>query len=74
MIWEKLNNPGFNSVEFDGIRNLQGISGLFPNWPRPMAELSSKGDGQIVQRTVAPLPWAHNVVLMQKVKDLGREV
>ena len=20
-VWERLNNPGFNSVEFDGIRN-----------------------------------------------------
>ena len=31
---------------------------------------SQKDDAQIVQRSVAQLPWAHNVVLLQKVKDI----
>ena len=38
--------------------------------PQAAAELNSKGDAQIVQRAVAQLPWAHNVILMQKLKDL----
>lgn len=25
-IWERLNNPGFNSIEFDGIRNQAGLN------------------------------------------------
>ena len=28
------------------------------------------GETQIVQRVVAQLPWAHNVILIQKLKDL----
>jgi predicted nuclease of restriction endonuclease-like (RecB) superfamily len=28
------------------------------------------GETQIMQRIVAQLPWAHNVILIQKIKDL----
>ena len=47
--------------------------------PQPWAEFdpndlaqSAQGSGetQIVQRVVAQLPWAHNVILIQKLKDL----
>jgi predicted nuclease of restriction endonuclease-like (RecB) superfamily len=47
--------------------------------PRPVAELApptveqvpaGEEEAQIAQRTVAQLPWAHNVILIQKVKDL----
>jgi predicted nuclease of restriction endonuclease-like (RecB) superfamily len=47
--------------------------------PQPVAEIdptkpiqSPQGPGkaQIMQRIVAQLPWAHNVVLIQKLKDL----
>ena len=47
--------------------------------PQPVAEFvpndsaqSAQGSGetQIVQRVVAQLPWAHNVILIQKLKDL----
>ena len=47
--------------------------------PQPVAkfvsndsEQSAQGSGetQIVQRVVAQLPWAHNVILIQKLKDL----
>jgi predicted nuclease of restriction endonuclease-like (RecB) superfamily len=38
--------------------------------PRPVAQLPLKGgDAQIWQQAVAQLPWAHNVILIQKVKD-----
>lgn len=38
---------------------------------RTVAELNSqKTDTQIVQQAVAQLPWAHNVILIQKLKDL----
>jgi len=71
-------------------------SGLFLNWPRPVAKLDDtaappvirpqpvaeidptnsiqpsqvSGETQIVQQAVAQLPWAHNVILIQKLKDL----
>ena len=42
-----------------------------PKGPPPVAQLSAESDtAQIWQRAVAQLPWAHNVILIQKVKDL----
>ena len=38
--------------------------------PSPVAKLPAKSDAQIWQRAVAQLTWAHNVILIQKVKDL----
>ena len=47
--------------------------------PQPVAKFVSNdseqsaqvsGETQIVQRVVAQLPWAHNVILIQKLKDL----
>jgi len=45
--------------------------------PRPVAQLSDtaslpvgSADSEIWQRAVAQLPWTHNVILIQKVKDL----
>ncbi len=28
-VWERINNPGFNSLEFDGIRNEAGRNSFF---------------------------------------------
>lgn len=40
-VWERLNNPGFNPVEFDGIRMQAGLNSftLTPKqcWPTSMA-------------------------------------
>jgi len=38
--------------------------------PQPVAELAVTDDLVILQQLVAQLPWAHNVLLIQKVKDL----
>jgi len=39
--------------------------------PSPVSQLSAESDdAQIWQRAVAQLTWAHNVILIQKVKDL----
>ena len=32
-IWEQLNNPGFNSVEFDGIKMQAGLNSLKQSRP-----------------------------------------
>lgn len=59
--------------------------GLFAIPQRPVAELPEtefvskdsaqpaqvSGETQIVQRIVAQLPWTHNVILIQKLKDLS---
>lgn len=42
-----------------------------PIGPRPVAQLPAETtDAAIWQRAVAQLPWAHNIILIQKVKDL----
>lgn len=51
-------------------------SGLVPEaapiGPRVVAQLTTEPDNaQIGQRTVAQLPWAHNIILIQKVKELS---
>ena len=47
-------------------------------WPRPVAEsgtgdakpsVHTEEDDQIAQQVVSQLPWAHNVILIQKVKE-----
>ena len=39
--------------------------------PLPVAQLSAEAtDAAIWQRAVAQLPWAHNIILIQKLKDL----
>jgi predicted nuclease of restriction endonuclease-like (RecB) superfamily len=62
--------------------------GLFAIPQRPVAELpetefvpkdsaqpaQGAGETQIVQRVVAQLPWTHNVILIQKLKDLPTRI
>ena len=38
-LWEQFNNPGFNSIEFDGIKNLSGKNKL--QWCMPMKRICS---------------------------------
>jgi predicted nuclease of restriction endonuclease-like (RecB) superfamily len=51
----------------DKIRS-RPVAEFFPNDLEKPAQVS--GETQIVQRVVAQLPWAHNVILIQKLKDL----
>jgi len=46
----------------------QPVAEFVPNDSEQQAQVS--GETQIVQRVVAQLPWAHNVILIQKLKDL----
>ncbi|MFA5903607.1 MAG: PDDEXK nuclease domain-containing protein [Desulfobacula sp.] len=39
--------------------------------PQPAAQCLEKKDASIVQRLVAQIPWGHNILLMEKVKDLS---
>jgi predicted nuclease of restriction endonuclease-like (RecB) superfamily len=38
--------------------------------PQPVAHLGVPNDLTVVQQLVAQIPWGHNVLLMEKVKDL----
>lgn len=51
-----------NSEDIDSIELI--------NLLRPVAKLASPSASPIVQRTVAQLPWGHNIRLLEKVKDL----
>ena len=46
----------------------QPVAEFVPNDSEQQAQVS--GETQIVQRVIAQLPWAHNVILIQKLKDL----
>jgi hypothetical protein len=39
-VWERLNNPGFNSVEFDGIRKQAGLNSFVLTAIRQMQTLT----------------------------------
>jgi len=42
-IWEKLNNPGFNSIEFDGIKNQAGLNSFSLTPKRWISQTSAVG-------------------------------
>ena len=45
-IWESLNNPGFNPVEFDGIRKSADLNSLALT---PRQWIGKIGDGHIIR-------------------------
>jgi len=47
-LWEQFNNPGFNSIEFDGIKNMAGANSFSLTPKRWILATSAKG---IVSRT-----------------------
>lgn len=42
--------------------------------PQPVAKISGDGAQSIVQQLVAKIPWGHNILLMEKVKDLKTRI
>jgi predicted nuclease of restriction endonuclease-like (RecB) superfamily len=53
------------------VAKLENRAALTSKGPRPVAQLPAETtDAAIWQRAVAQLPWAHNIILIQKVKDL----
>ena len=41
-VWERINNPGFNSIEFEGIRNEAGRNSFFLS-AKKWIDLTGKG-------------------------------
>ena len=63
--------PAFGPIWQRAVAKLSDDSTGDKKEPTPVAKLPAKSDdAQIWQRAVAQLTWAHNVILIQKVKDL----
>jgi len=60
-IWEQLNNPDFNTVEFDGFRKEAGLN-IFILTPKQWIANSQQTVGQISSQT-----------LLQLEKSFGRQ-
>jgi predicted nuclease of restriction endonuclease-like (RecB) superfamily len=63
--------PAFGPIWQRAVAKLADDSTGGKKGPAPVSQLSAESDdAQIWQRAVAQLTWAHNVILIQKVKDL----
>ncbi|MGA2030301.1 MAG: PDDEXK nuclease domain-containing protein [Verrucomicrobiota bacterium] len=63
--------PAFGPIWQRAVAKLSDDSTDGKKGPSPVSQLSAESDdAQIWQRAVAQLTWAHNVILIQKVKDL----
>jgi len=63
--------PDFSAIGQPPVAQLADSSAAHKKGQRAVAQLSAESaDAQIWQRAVAQLTWAHNVILIQKVKDL----
>jgi hypothetical protein len=46
----------------------------FAKVPQPVAQLLASDPSAILPRIVAKIPWGHNILLMEKLKDLQFEL
>jgi predicted nuclease of restriction endonuclease-like (RecB) superfamily len=81
MIQFQKEYPDLFEIPQRTVAELSGSSVAERMWPQPVAEIDPNDPAQptkdseeiqIVQRVVAQLPWAHNVILIQKLKDLPK--
>ena len=52
------------------VAQLDGMEPRPEKVPQPAAQLLEKKDNTILQRLVLKIPWGHNILLMEKIKDL----
>jgi hypothetical protein len=60
-VWEQINNPGFNSLEFEGIRNEAGrnsfyLSARSGSMPQAPSACTPRPAGTVVPMPTATLP------------------
>ena len=55
-VWERLNNPDFNSLEFEGIRNEAGRNSFFCRPRSGSSSLADEGSLPVPGVTAAPMP------------------
>jgi hypothetical protein len=83
-IWEQLNNPDFNTVEFDGFRKKAGLNS-FALTPKQWIENSQhaigknssqallqpeKSFGKQAVAQLTQIPWGCNIAIISKCKNL----
>ena len=56
------------------VAQLGSMQTLLKKVPQPVAQLSEKNDFQTLQWLVAHIPWGHNLLLLEKVKDLPARI
>ncbi len=61
---------GIRPILQQPVAKLGGTDSPVEKVPQPAAQLPEKNDPSILQRLVAQIPWGHNILLMEKVKDL----
>jgi len=52
------------------VAKLPDMDGVMGKVPQSVAQIPEKEPLPILQRLVAKIPWGHNILLMEKVKDL----
>jgi predicted nuclease of restriction endonuclease-like (RecB) superfamily len=52
------------------VAKLSGSSGKAEQVPQPVAQIGPLEDHSDLQQLVAKIPWGHNILLMEKVKEL----
>lgn len=62
--------PGLGIVP-QPVAQLDSTENMIEKVPQPAAQLLDKNDFPILQRLVAQIPWGHNILLIEKVKDLS---
>jgi hypothetical protein len=60
---------GIRPILQQPVAKLAGTGPATEKAPQPAARLPEKSNFPILQRLVAQIPWGHNIVLMEKVKD-----
>lgn len=61
---------GIQPILQQPVAKLTGTGTPMEKVPQPVAQLPEKSCFPILQRLVAQIPWGHNILLMEKVKDL----
>ena len=66
-VWEQINNPAFNSLEFEGIRNEAGrnSSYLSRHLQNSLERRKSRTSGKILRRGSGIFPYGNGVWLLQ---------
>ncbi|MGD9973489.1 MAG: YhcG family protein [Desulfatirhabdiaceae bacterium] len=60
---------GIRSILQQPVAKLDGTDSPVEKVPQPSAQLPEKNDPSIVQGLIVQIPWGHNILLMEKVKD-----
>jgi predicted nuclease of restriction endonuclease-like (RecB) superfamily len=61
---------GMRSILQQPVAKLAGMDIRMEKVPRPVVQIPETEALPILQRLVAQIPWGHNILLMEKVKDL----